>query len=650
MQELPQLVLERRIKVRVDGGLHARPIAEVVKLTRGFDATLTLCANGQEAPARSSMKLLLLGIKEGCEATVRAEGEDAEAALEAVCGYLGKGADAFVPRPAVPVATDPRTDSAVPVGVAPGIALAPVFAFRQPLPDPEPDWVAPDMRASQKDRVRAARDAVLARLTSEGTVAASPATKEVLAALAEMAADPDWLDAVLRAVDGGQGALAAVLDQAKTTAQAVAALDDPYARARAEDMQAVGNLVALALQGKAPVAVSDVPDGAVLVADELTAAHIGGADLSRLGGIVTATGAANGHAGILARSFAVPAVFGFGERITDIMAATQIALDGSTAEVIPDPAPEEVAAFRARLDKQQADARALAAFVGTRPCLADGSEISVAANIAGLADLEAARAVGAMGVGLMRTEFLFLDRPLLPDEEEQFSVYRQVLEQMGQHDPVVIRTLDIGGDKPARAIAVQPEENPFLGLRGIRLCLAQPDIFRPQIRALLRAAVYGHLDVMLPMVVDPVEIHATRALIDECRADLAREGVACGDFDLGIMIETPAAVLNAEELARAAAFFSIGTNDLTQYVMAADRMNPAVADLCRADHPSVQRAIRMTCEAGRAAGIAVGVCGEAAADPALVASLLRAGVKKLSMSPPSILKVKRLISDLSSEA
>lgn len=646
MEDLPRLMLERRIKVRVDGGLHARPIAEVVKLSRQFDATLTLSANGQEAPARSSMKLLLLGIKEGGEATVQAQGEDAEAALEAVCGYLGQdGAP-----PEAPVAAEPPVDNAVPVAVAPGIALAPVFAFRQPVPDPEPDQVAPEMRATEKDRVRVARDAVLARLTSEAATAASTATAEVLAALAEMAADPDWLDAVLKAVDSGQGALAAVLDQARTTAQAVAALVDPYARARAEDMQAVGNLVALALQGKEPVAVSDVPDGAVLVADELTAAHIGGADLSRIGGIVTATGAANGHAGILARSFAVPAVFGLGERITEIMAATQVALDGATAEVIPDPSPDVVAAFRVRLAAQQADASALAVFVNTRPRLADGTGITVAANIAGLADLEPARAAGAMGVGLMRTEFLFLDRPRLPDEEEQFAVYRQVLEQMGQNDPVVIRTLDIGGDKPARAIAVQPEENPFLGLRGIRLCLAQPDIFRPQIRALLRAAVHGNLEVMLPMVVDAAEIRATRALIDACRADLASEGIASGDFDLGIMIETPAAVLNSEELAQEAAFFSIGTNDLTQYVMAADRMNPAVAQLCKSDHPAVQRAIRMTCDAGRKAGIAVGVCGEAAANPAMVAFFLRAGVEKLSMSPPSILKVKRLISELTSEA
>ncbi|MEH0070868.1 putative PEP-binding protein [Pannonibacter sp. Pt2-lr] len=240
-----------------------------------------------------------------------------------------------------------------------------------------------------------------------------------------------------------------------------------------------------------------------------------------------------------------------------------------------------------------------------------------------------------MGVGLMRTEFLFLGRTALPDEEEQFSTYRTVLEAFPGH-PVVIRTLDIGGDKPVRGISVPQEENPFLGLRGIRLCLANPALFKVQLRALLRAAPYGDLKVMLPMVSDPAEIEGTRQLIAVCEAELTAEDKAFGSFDLGTMVETPAAALIAHDLAAVTAFFSIGTNDLTQYVMAADRMNPSVASLCRTNHPAVLRAIRMVAQAAQAHGIWCGICGEAASDASLLQIFLDAGVRELSMAPASI--------------
>lgn len=245
----------------------------------------------------------------------------------------------------------------------------------------------------------------------------------------------------------------------------------------------------------------------------------------------------------------------------------------------------------------------------------------------------------------MRTEFLFLERLTLPDEQEQYETYREVLEAFPD-ERVVIRTLDIGGDKPARAIAVPPEDNPFLGLRGIRLCLARPELLRTQLRALLRAARHGLLDVMLPMVSTVDEITRTRAEIETARAQLDARGEVYGDFRLGIMIETPAAVFQAAELCSHVEFLSIGTNDLTQYVMAADRLNPAVAGLCRSDNPAVLAAIRATCAAAAGAGVPVAVCGEAGADAALIPQLLAAGVHELSVSAPSVLQVKRQVDGL----
>ena len=268
----------------------------------------------------------------------------------------------------------------------------------------------------------------------------------------------------------------------------------------------------------------------------------------------------------------------------------------------------------------------------------------MAANLGALSEIEPAQAAGAVGVGLFRTEFLFMERPTLPTEDEQTAVYSQLLERF-RPQPVVIRTLDVGGDKPLRAIAFPKEENPFLGWRGVRVCLDRPDVFAPQLRALLRAAPHGRLQVMIPMVSDIEELRAVKARIAACRAELESAGIAHGWFELGMMVETPAAVFAAKAFAREVEFFSIGTNDLTQYVMAADRTNPRVAALNRADHPAVVEAIRLVCEAAAAAGIPVAVCGEAAGRPEMTAALIRLGVSELSMSASSILRVKRAVTE-----
>jgi phosphocarrier protein FPr len=287
----------------------------------------------------------------------------------------------------------------------------------------------------------------------------------------------------------------------------------------------------------------------------------------------------------------------------------------------------------------------LQAYVRASPRTRSGKAIEIAANLGSLKEIDAALAVGAMGVGLFRTEFLFMERGRPPTEDEQAEAYTRLAAAFAPA-PVIVRTLDIGGDKPAPGIDFPHEDNPFLGWRGVRMCLDRPDIFKPQLRALLRAALAGNIKVMAPMIAEVEEVVRVKSLIEECRAELDAAGVAYGAFDLGVMIETPAAALLADELAREVSFFSIGTNDLTQYVMAADRLNPRVAKLNRADHPAVLKAIAMICEAAGRAGLWVGICGEAAARPDLIPTFVAMGVSELSMSPASILRAKKCVIDL----
>jgi len=285
------------------------------------------------------------------------------------------------------------------------------------------------------------------------------------------------------------------------------------------------------------------------------------------------------------------------------------------------------------------------AFAKIEPRTRDGRLIEIGANLGSLKEIDAALQAGAMGVGLFRTELLFMERERPPSEVEQATIYSKLAQAFAPQS-VIVRTLDIGGDKSTPGILVPREDNPFLGWRGIRLCLDCPEIFRPQLRALLRAGVHRNLKVMIPMVADVEEIRQVKRVILDCRAELIAEGIDNGMFELGVMVETPAAALAADALALEAAFFSIGTNDLTQYVMAADRLNPRVGHLNRADHPAVLKAVSMICEAARAAGIWVGVCGEAAGRPDMIAKFVALGVTELSMSPASIPLAKKCVSEI----
>ena len=322
-----------------------------------------------------------------------------------------------------------------------------------------------------------------------------------------------------------------------------------------------------------------------------------------------------------------------------------VAVDGTEGAAITDPDHETVAEFERLSGKLAEERAALDEYRHVEASTSDGRRIEVAANLGSASEAEAALEWGAEGVGLFRTEFLFMERDELPSEDEQYEAYTAVARAFGEK-PVIIRTLDVGGDKDLPGVDQGHEDNPFLGWRGIRMSLDTPELFKPQLRAILRAAVHGNLKVMFPMVADVGELKAAKKMLQESREELEEEGLETGEVQTGVMIETPAAALCAAELAGQSAFFSIGTNDLVQYTLAADRGNERLRGLQNADHPAVLALIRHTCEAAQAAAIPVGVCGEAAGDPAMIPKLLSLGVTELSMAAPSIPRAKKVVSSL----
>lgn len=658
--------MERSTIVRVHEGLHARPATRFVKLAKSFESEVEIVKDGKSASAKSAVKLMLLAVKENDEVTIRTRGADEIEAVEALIGYLenphaGLAEEQAPAEPDAAAAVDvtlkvePARPAAVEediagalkgVAASEGYAIGAAFAHFPPEIKPESRTLSADDIEIELARFAGAVGAVQARMdASLASESLSANDRGIIAALRDIAADDELRDEVVAAVRAGTDAVSAVIGAAARIAAQFGQVDDPYLNARADDVQAVGRQICLALLGQADASLDDIPEGAILIAEDIGAWDLARAPLKRIGGIVCGHGGATSHIAIIARAHGIPAVLGMGAQVHELRQARAVALDGHRGHVVANPGGAVLDGFRARIDEAAREREALKAFRDTTPRRADGMVIEVAANIGSLEEIDAAREAGAMGVGLFRTELLFMRHMHLPSEDMQAETYSALAKAFAPY-PVIVRTLDIGGDKPISGIEFPDEENPFLGWRGIRMCLDRPDIFKPQLRALLRAAVHGNVKVMLPMVSDVGEVRAARALIETCKAELAAENVAFGEFQLGVMIETPAAVLVAPALAKEVAFFSIGTNDLTQYIMAADRLNPTVAKLNDVTNVAVMSAIEMTARAGVAAGIMVGMCGEAAGRPDLIPEFLRMGLTELSMSPASIQRAKKTIAEL----
>ena len=420
--------------------------------------------------------------------------------------------------------------------------------------------------------------------------------------------------------------------------QMFAGIDDEMFQQRATDVCDIKTRLLKILLDVEDVDLASVPEGTVLVAEDLTPSMTAGINPKNVTGILTEVGGKTSHSAILARALEIPAVLSIPGITEEISNGDNVVLDGSEGQVYVNPDEALQAEYEQKRAAYLEEKAALAQFIGKETVTADGVKVELCANIGKLVECD------GEGIGLFRTEFLFMDRPQIPTEEEQFAAYRKVAETL-EGKPVIIRTLDVGGDKEIPYLALEKEENPFLGFRAIRLCLKREDLYRPQLKALLRASAYGDIRIMIPMVTCLDELRAVKDMVAEIKEELKAEGVAYNeDIKVGIMIETPAASLMADVFAKEADFFSIGTNDLTGYTMAVDRGNAEVAYLYSAYNPAVLRSIERVIKAGRAEGIMVGMCGEAAADPLLAPLLISFGLSEFSVSATSILATRKGIS------
>ena len=490
-------------------------------------------------------------------------------------------------------------------------------------------------REKAKEQLRALYDKALEEVGEENA-----AIFEIHEMMLE---DDDYIDAV-RSIVENQGATAeyAVATTGDNFAAAFADMEDAYMKARATDVRDVSGRVVNILSGaEEQDALGDEP--AILVADDLTPSETVQMDKSKLLGFITRYGSANSHTAILARTMNIPALIGV--EYDESWDGKLAVLDGYNHCVYVDPAPELLGAME---DKRKDDLKQEALLQGLKKkpnVTLDGREVKVYANIGNAGDVGLVLQNDGGGIGLFRSEFIYLNSQDFPTEEEQFAIYKRVAETMAGKK-VIIRTLDIGADKQADYFGLDKEENPALGYRAIRICLTRRDIFKAQLRAILRASAFGAVSVMFPMIISVREIRDAKDVLEECRGELRERGVAMGEVEIGIMIETPAAVMMAEELAQEVQFFSLGTNDLTQYTLAIDRQNPKLDAFYDAHHPAILRMIRQTVEAGHRHGCWVGICGELGADLTLTETFLRMGVDELSVSPPAILPLRKKIRSL----
>lgn len=429
-----------------------------------------------------------------------------------------------------------------------------------------------------------------------------------------------------------------------------ASMDDELMQQRATDMRDIKTRMQQMLQGIKPVDIAALPAGSIIVAKDLTPSMTAGINPANVTGIVTELGGKTSHSAILARALEIPAVVAVAGILDQIEDGADIVLDGSEGIVIVNPDEAQKAEYAARRDAFLQEKKELERYIGQPTVTKDGVEVELVANIGTPDDVEKVLQYDGEGVGLFRTEFLFMDRTAMPTEEEQFEAYKKVAVALNGK-PVIIRTLDIGGDKEIPYMGLTKDENPFLGYRAIRFCLdRKEDIYRPQLRALLRASAFGGIKIMIPMVTCIDEYREAKALIEEIKAELDAQGIAYNkDIQVGIMVETAAASLMADVFAKEVDFFSIGTNDLTQYTMSVDRGNDKVSYLYSTFNPAVLRSIRHIITCAREAGIMVGMCGEAASDPMMIPLLLAFGLNEFSMSASAILKARKMITGYSRE-
>jgi phosphocarrier protein FPr/phosphocarrier protein len=647
----------QRLTVGLEHGIHARPAAQLAGSLRTLAADVRVVARGREANARSTVALMALGVKCGEQIEIRATGPDARNAISALAAVFAAHGEALrvhrtsEPSAGAPALGEPVTVAQPPaaagvlrgVVASPGIAVGVALQLRRPevrvreaaagLPEENAalDRARADVRARLERRARAA-----------ATGSASDAASEIAAAHLQLLDDPELLAVARAAIEAGNSAGFAWRAAIGESAAALLRLTDARLRERVDDLLDLETQVLLALEGNAVTTPVALPEQAILIARELLPSQLVALEGASIGGICMAAGGATSHAAILAAAMGIPALVALGTGALAVPDGTAVVLDAARGVLEVDPGEPRLSAARAELAASAAQRAALAAAAQRECRTLDGTRIEVLANIGSVAEAQAALRNGAEGCGLLRTEFLFLDRQSPPTEDEQTAEYQKIADVLAAR-PLTIRTLDAGGDKPIAYLPMPAEENPALGLRGVRTSLAFPQLLHVQLRAVLAVRGPAHCRLLLPMITDVQEIREIRARLEEVRRELGR----LEPISVGVMIETPASAVLAERIAAVADFLSIGTNDLTQYTLAMDRGNPQLAARLDALHPAVLRLIARTAEGARAHGCHAAVCGGLASEPLAAPLLIGLGVRELSAVPAVIPQLKARIGAVS---
>jgi len=648
--------LVRGVTVTLEHGIHARPAALLAGSLKGLAADVRLAVRGREANARSTVALMALGVERGEHIEIRATGPDAALAIEALAAALGAEARTVareVSRPAR--APAPRAAPVTP-GTLTGVIASRGLGVGQAFKLARPELVVAETgRGTHEENAAldAARATVRSRLErrraaapgspAAADTAASGMAGEIAAAHLELLDDPEILGSARAFIAQGKSAGFAWRATLRASAAEIAALADERQRERADDLLDLESQVLAALVGTAASAPPELPAEAILIARELLPSQLAALDSARLAGVCMAAGGPTSHAALIAAAMGLPALVALGPELLGLAQGSALVLDAERGLLETEPSPARLAAARSEVAERLARRAAVQAAAQRECRTADGTRIEVFANIGSLAEARAAVTNGAEGCGLLRTEFLFLDRQSAPSEDEQRATYEAIAVALGKR-PLTIRTLDAGGDKPIAYLPMPHEDNPALGLRGVRTGFAHPELLRTQLRAVLTMRAPLPPRLLLPMITDPEEVRAVRALIAELNKSSAREPPS-----VGVMIETPSSALLAERLAAVADFLSIGTNDLTQYTLAMDRGHPELAGRLDALHPAVLRLIARAAEAARARGRHAAVCGGLASEPLAAPLLIGLGVEELSVVPAVIGQLKAHIGRVSLE-
>lgn len=638
--KLPDYAHQLVVTYPEGAGLHARPATFFTELAETFNADIRVRLDDRSADGRSMSALLRLGITGGSELVLSAQGAQAESALSALSQAVRDGlGDSDEPAEALVAPSDRQYEGAQLAGIpaAPGLAIGPVTVWQGTEVSLNSQAGTP---TEETQRLNVAVTEAIAELTAQITEAESRqqiAEAGIFRAHRGLLADPELINAALEQLQSGVSAAWAWWHTIQTERDNLRALDDERLAGRASDMEDVGLRV---LRQIDPSAVQtqtlSLGEPSILIADDLTPTETATLSRDRVLAIVTAVGGPTSHTAILARALGIPALVGMGDAVLSLN-SDQAIVDGAAGKLVYEPSATDLALAEWARD-QAARVQAAAFEQRFEPALTrDHARIEVVGNIGNAEEALEVVDHGGEGVGLLRTEFLFLGRDTAPDEDEQYQQYRAMTEALNGF-PLIIRTLDIGGDKQVPYMDLAREDNPFLGVRGIRLCLQEEALFRQQLRAIYRASQHGPVKIMFPMVGLIEELRAARAI-----AESVRQEVGADPVDIGIMIEVPSAVAMADVFAQEADFFSIGTNDLTQYTLAMDRMHPALAAQADALHPAVLNMIHLTCQAARRHDRWVGVCGGMAAEPGAACLLAGLGVTELSMNATAIPAVKQTL-------